>query len=136
MILRDRMFGFALCLAALCAPAIAADQARALPLSAAAPFAVPHTLNLELDFRASRRARSLGNLEHYDFLDLTPGLAPLPWPRAGDMRSRLLTPELKRTPLFGWIAENLYRSSKEDGWCVEVDPGGGEYIIFYRSNWR
>ena len=48
------------------------------------------------------------------------------------MRSRLLTPELRRTPLVGWIASNLYRSRKENGWCLEVDPGEGEYIVFYR----
>ena len=50
------------------------------------------------------------------------------------MRARVLTPELKRTPLVGWIAANLYRSRKEDGWCLEVDPGEGEYLVFYRVN--
>jgi hypothetical protein len=52
------------------------------------------------------------------------------------MRARLLTPELKRTPLLGWIAENLYRSRRESGWCLEVDPGEGEYVVIYRLNLR
>ena len=59
---------------------------------------------------------------------------PLTWPRNSDMRARLLTPELKRTPIVGWIAENLYRSKKDNGWCLEVDPGEGEYVVFYRRN--
>ena len=92
----------------------------------------PHTLNLELDHRAQRRARSNGNLESSGFLDLSPGLQPLNWPRNGDIRARLLTPQLRRAPLVGWIAENLYRSRSENGWCLEVDPGEGEYLVLYR----
>jgi hypothetical protein len=61
-----------------------------------------------------------------------PGLAPLPFPKNTDMRARLLTPELRRTPIVGWIAANLYRDRKESGWCLEVDPGEGEYVVFYR----
>jgi hypothetical protein len=50
------------------------------------------------------------------------------------MRARFLTPGVRNTPLFGWIVENLYRSKKDNGWCLEVDPGEGEYVVFYRLN--
>jgi hypothetical protein len=92
----------------------------------------PHTQNLELDWQARRRARPAGNRETSSLLHVSPGLAPLTWPRNSDVRARLLTPGLKRTPLVGWIATNLYRSKKEKGWCLEVDPGEGEYLVFYR----
>jgi hypothetical protein len=130
MVLRDRVV---LALTAmLLAPCALAGEA-ASTLTAAAPLAIPHTLNLELDYYAKRRHRSsAGNHERSDFLDLTPGLQPLSWPRNSDLRSRMLTPELRRTPLVGWIARNLYRSRKESGWCLEVDPGEGEYVVFYR----
>jgi hypothetical protein len=98
---------------------------------AASPLVNPHTLNLELDFQARRRARA-GRVETSGLLDLSLGLEPLNWPRNSDMRARLLTPELRRAPLVGWIATNLYRSKSENGWCLEVDPGEGEYVVFYR----
>lgn len=118
----------------LALPAAAAAGESASSVAAPAPLVNPHTLNLELDFRAKRRARRGGNSEASALLDLSPGLQPLSWPRNSDMRARVLTPELKRTPLVGWIAANLYRSRKEDGWCLEVDPGEGEYLVFYRVN--
>jgi hypothetical protein len=34
---------------------------------------------------------------------------------------------LRRTPVVGWIAEKLNRSKKDDGGCLELDPGEGEY---------
>jgi hypothetical protein len=102
--------------------------------AAVAPLAIPHTTQLDLDHLARRRGRGGGNFEPSDFLDLTPGLVPLAFPRNSDMRARLVTPELKRTPFFGWIAENLYRSKRESGWCLEVDPGEGEYVVIYRLN--
>ncbi|HUQ11981.1 MAG TPA: hypothetical protein VM146_16820, partial [Steroidobacteraceae bacterium] len=64
----------------------------------------PHTLILELDFRARHRAKVAGNTESSALRDSSPGLQPLTWPRNSDMRARLLTPELKRAPLVGWIA--------------------------------
>jgi hypothetical protein len=128
MILRDRvLLGLT---AALLAPCAMAGES-ASSIAASAQLVNPHTLNLELDVHAKRRGRN-ANYESSDFLDLAPGLQPLPWPRNSDVRSRLLTPELRRTPLVGWIARNLYRSRKENGWCLEVDPGEGEYIVFYR----
>lgn len=129
MVLRDRVL-LALTAMLLAPCAMAGESASSI--AASAPLTNPHTLNLELDFHAKRRARYSGNYETSDFLDLTPGLQPLAWPRNSDMRARLLTPELRRTPLVGWIARNLYRSRKESGWCLEVDPGEGEYIVFYR----
>jgi hypothetical protein len=129
MILRDRFFGFALCLLGVSSFASAGDD-RTLTAAAVAPLQIPHAQDLELAAKARKRGRKPGNLEPTGFLDLTPGLAPLTWPKNSDMRARLLTPELRRTPVVGWIAENLYRSKKDNGWCLEVDPGEGEYGVF------
>ena len=128
MILRDhRLALFGMLLAA---PLVQGGE-PASSVAATASLTIPHTLNLDLDHRARRRARN-APIEQSYFLDMTPGLNPLTWPRNSDMRARLLTPELKGTPLVGWIASNLYRSKKENGWCLEVDPGEGEYVVFYR----
>ena len=97
-----------------------------------APLAIPNATELDLDWRSRRRSRRPSNTEVRDRLDMTPGLQPFEWPRNTDMRARLLTPELRGTPVFGWIAENLYRSRSENGWCLEVDPGEGEYVVLYR----
>jgi len=122
----------ALALIAVLPSARAGDDAHERPLATAAPLEIPHTLNLLLAEKSRKRNRKPANIESFDFLDLKPGLVPLTWPRYSDVRARILTPELKRTPVVGWLAENLYRSSKDDGWCVEADPGEGEYMVFYR----
>jgi hypothetical protein len=124
-----RLFGFALGFLAAGPLAVAGDDALKRPSTVAAPLEIPHTTNLEL---AARKKRAPGNFERSEILDLDPALTPLPFPRNSDMRARLLTPELRRTPLLGWIAENLYRSKSEKGWCLEADPGQGEYVVFYR----
>ena len=129
MIPRDQRMAVMIASLAL-TPLVSAGEPAA-SIAATAPLAIPHTLSLELDRRARRRSRG-ANIESPYFLDLTPGLTPLTWPRNSDMRARLLTPELRRTPLVGWIATNLYRSKREKGWCLEVDPGEGEYLVFYR----
>jgi len=110
----------------------AGDDAHERPMSTAAPLEIPHTLNLLLAEKARKRNRKPDNIENVDVLDLKPGLLPVTWPRNSDVRARLLTPELKRTPVVGWLAENLYRSKKDDGWCVEADPGENEYMLYYR----
>ena len=110
----------------------AAAGESASSVASTAHLVNPHTMNLELDWHARRRARPGGNLETPDLLYLSAGLSPIVWPRNSDMRARLLTPEIRRTPLVGWIATNLYRSKREKGWCLEVDPGEGEYLVFYR----
>jgi hypothetical protein len=130
------MFGFAfgllaLCLLAMPSRGIAGDDAGKRASTTAAPLEIPHTTNNELDARAKKK-RAPGNLEKSALLDLDPALTPLPFPKNSDVRARLLTPELRRTPLLGWIAENLYRSKSEKGWCLEADPGQGEYVVFYR----
>jgi hypothetical protein len=139
MRLRAGMFGFAFCIVlAMTGTALAGDDALHYsmmgPFSARAPLDIPHTTNLELERKARRRNRRPDNIESSALSDLEPGLVPLTWPRNSDMRARLLTPELKRTPIVGWIAENLYRSKKDNGWCLEVDPGEGEYVVFYRRH--
>lgn len=121
-----------LLLALMTLPPFAAAGESASTFATTAHVVNPHTLNLELEWQARRRARPNGNQETHGLAYLPPGLVPLTWPRNSDMRARLLTPELKRTPLVGWIATNLYRSKKEKGWCLEVDPGEGEYLVFYR----
>ena len=134
MIRKDRKFGFASGLLAtslfalpLCASA--GDKPREAPKPAAAPLEIPHTVNLEL---AAQKKRTDGVTEKSELLDLAPGLKPLTFPKNTDVRALILTPQLRRTPLVGWIAENLYRGKDEKGWCVEADPGQGEYIVFYR----
>jgi hypothetical protein len=129
---RKRILATALCALAMGSFAQAGDDALERPIAAAAPLEIPHSLNVVLGELARKRNRSPGNVERHHFLDLTPGLAPLVWPRNSDMRARLVTPELKSTPVVGWIAENLYRSKNDDGWCLELDPGDGEYVVFYR----
>ncbi len=114
--------------------AVAGNDALGGATTARAPHVNPHSLQLDLDFHARRHSRGSGTFESSGLLDLAPGLSPLPFPRNSDMRARLLTPELKRAPVVGWIATNLYRSRRESGWCLEVDPGEGEYLVFYRVN--
>jgi hypothetical protein len=118
------------------APLAAADDSGARALHVAAPLEVPHATNLDLDFKARKRSHRAENIERSQLLDPTPRLSPVVWPRNGDMRARLVTPELRRTPVVGWIAANLYRSRNDAGWCLEVDPGEGQYVVFYRLNLR
>jgi hypothetical protein len=137
MIRKGRVFGFALGLLATCLlatpfRATAGDKPRDAVNSTAAPLEIPHTTNLELAARANKKRA--GNIEKSEFLDLTPGLKPLTFPRNGDVRALILTPQVRRTPLVGWIAANLYRDKAEKGWCLEADPGQGEYVVFYRVN--
>ena len=114
----------------VCPLAMARDGTQAKSIAATAPLEIPHTSRVELDARAAKKRAP--NIERPQFLDLTPGLTPMPFPKNSDVRARLLTPELRRTPVVGWIAANLYRDKKDNGWCLEVDPGEGEYIVFYR----
>lgn len=130
MILRDHRLATFVAMLAL-APFAAAGEPAA-SIAASAPLTIPHSLNLELDYRTGRRARGTGKVERHDFLLLPPGLRPVKWPRDDDVRALLVTPELRRTPIVGWIATNLYRGKNEKGWCVEADPGEGEYVVFYR----
>jgi hypothetical protein len=112
--------------------AMAGDGTHAKSIVASAPLEIPHVGRLALDARAAKKRAP--NIERSQLLDLTPGLTPLPFPRNSDVRARILTPELRRTPVVGWIAANLYRDKKDPGWCLEVDPGQGEYLVFYRVN--
>jgi len=127
-----RVLSSAILAMALAPFACAGDDALERPSKTAAPLELPHTLDLLLDEQARRRSRKAGNIENHDFLMLADGLRPVVWPKNSDVRARILTPEVKNTPVVGWIAENLYRSRKENGWCLEVDPGEGEYVVFYR----
>lgn len=134
MILRGRLFGFVLCSLVAAAAARAGDDAHERPVGTQAPLVIPHMAELDLALFAKKRNRRPNNIENHQFLDLVAGLEPVVWPKNTDMRSRIVTPRLRNTPLFGWIAENLYRSKKDNGWCLEVDPGEGEYVVFYRLN--
>lgn len=129
---RCKTAGMALCLLAMVPLARAGGDGLERPINSAAPVEIPHSLNLVLAELARKRNRKPDNVENHNFLDLTPGLTPVTWPRNDDMRARLVTSEVKHTPVVGWIAENLYRSKDENGWCLELDPGGGEYLVFYR----
>jgi hypothetical protein len=126
-------FGFALCALSV-TPLAAAGDSPDKTVRTAAPLEIPHAANLDLDFKARKRSHRADNIESSGLLESVPGLEPLVWPRNGDVRARLVTPGLRRAPVVGWIASNLYRSRKDSGWCLEVDPGEGEYLVFYRLN--
>ena len=113
-------------------PLARAGDDRVERLTSTAPLQLPHTLDILLNEQARKHARKSVNLESQDLLEFSPGLRPVTWPKDSDMRQRILTPEVKKTPVVGWIAENLYKSRNDSGWCLEVDPGEGEYIVFYR----
>ena len=135
MIREGRLIGFALGLMAISPLTSAGEESRDRPDKTAAPLEIPHTTDLQLDARA-RKKRDSGTLEKTMLVEPTRGLSPLPFIRNSDLRARLLTPELRKTPLVGWLAENLYRDKDEKGWCVEADPGQGEYVVFYRLHLR
>ncbi len=130
MIRMDRKIGFALCLVAFAGLACAGEGARDRRDAPTTPINNPHTTQLSLDAKGAKKRAPV--IEKPLFLDLKPGLAPMPFPKNTDVRARILTPELRRTPVVGWIATNLYRDEKDAGWCLEADPGEGEYIVFYR----
>jgi len=138
MILRGLMFEFArgaLALGALSLGSGAfAGDGMERPPRGAAPLEIPHTTNLVLDLKARKRDRRANNIESSQLLDASPALKPVVWPKNSDMRARIMTPTLQRTPIVGWVAANLYRSRSDTGWCLEVDPGEGEYLVFYRLN--
>ena len=134
MVPRDRLFGFVLCSLAAATAARAGDGALDRPVVKPAPMEIPHTIELDLAQLAKKRERKAKNIENHEFPELAPGLKPVVWPKASDVRSRIVTSELRHTPVVGWIAANLYRSKKDNGWCLEVDPGQGEYVVFYRRN--
>jgi len=128
----DHMFGFALCLMASAQLASAGDDTRKQHAPAAAPMEIPHTAKVELDARSAKKRAPV--LEKSLLLNSSRGLSPMPFPRNTDVRARILTTEVRNTPLVGWIAESLYRDKKEAGWCLEADPGQTEYVVFYRWN--
>jgi len=127
-----RVLSSAIFAMALCPFACAGDDPLERPSKTVAPLELPHTLDVMLNEQARKRSRKPDNVESHDFLMLAEGLRPVVWPKNSDVRARILTPEVKSTPVVGWIAENLYKSKKDNGWCLEVDPGDGEYVVFYR----
>ena len=129
----DRRFAAALILVAMTSLARAGDSTES-PAASHAPLELPRATNLLLDEQARRARHKSDNVEKTDFLMLSPGLRPVTWPKNSDMRARIMTPALQRTPIVGWVAANLYRSRHDTGWCLEVDPGEGEYVVFYRLN--
>ena len=132
MVRKDHMFGFALCVAAIAQLASAGDDARNKRAPPSAPMEIPHATKVELDAKAAKKHTS--TLEKSQLLNPSRGLSPLPFPKNTDVRARILTTEVRNTPLVGWIAENLYRDKKDAGWCLEADPGQSEYVVFYRWN--
>src|SRR4051794_808834 len=112
----DRLLAAALLLVSLTPFARAGDSAER---ASQVPLAIPHTTNVLLDEQARRAARHRAdNVEKADFLIPTPGLRPVTWPKNSDMRQRLLPTQVGTTPVVGWLAENLYRSKNDNGWCL------------------
>lgn len=132
MVRKDHMFGFALCLTAAAQFVRAGDDTRVTHAPPAAPMEIPHTAKVDLDAKAAKKRAPI--IEKSLLLNSSRGLSPLPFPRNTDVRQRILTTEVRNTPLVGWIAANLYRDKKDAGWCLEADPGQSEYVVFYRWN--
>jgi hypothetical protein len=131
---RRYLFGLTFCLMAMAPLASAGDDARDKRAPPAAPMEIPHTARADLDAKSAKKHAPV--IEKSLLLNSSRSLSPLPFPRNTDMRARILTPEVRHTPLVGWIAENLYRDKKDAGWCLEADPGQSEYVVFYRWNLR
>jgi hypothetical protein len=132
MVRKDHMFGVALCLMAMARLANAGDDARAKHAPPSAPMEIPRLSRLDLDAKAAKKRTS--TIEKSSLLNSAHGLSPLPFPKNTDVRQRILTTEVRNTPLVGWLAQNLYRDKKDAGWCLEADPGQSEYVVFYRWN--
>jgi len=132
MVRKDHMFGFVLCLAAATQLVSAGDDSRVKHAPPSAPMEIPHITKMVLDAKSSKKRAPI--LEKSLLLNSSRGLSPLPFPKNTDVRQRILTTEVRNTPLVGWLAENLYRDKKDAGWCLEADPGQSEYVVFYRWN--
>jgi hypothetical protein len=132
MVRKDHMFGFALWLMASAQHVSASDDSRVVHAPPSAPMEIPHVTKVALDAKAAKKCTS--TLERSLLLNSSHGLSPLPFPKNTDVRQRILTTEVRNTPLVGWLAENLYRDKKDAGWCLEADPGQSEYVVFYRWN--
>ena len=128
----DHWFGIALCLTAMARLASAGEDARDKRAPPSAPMEIPHATKVELDAKSAKRSAPI--IEKSLLLNSSRSLSPLPFPKNTDVRQRILTTEVRNTPLVGWIAENLYRDKKDAGWCLEADPGQSEYVVFYRWN--
>ena len=127
----DRRVAAALVIIALMPLARAADGPKPRAVTTAAPLEIPHAVNRALTEKSRKAERKPLVVENHDFLMLKPGLQPVQWPSNTDvLRANILTPQVKSTPVVGWIAENLYRDKADNGWCVQLD--GGEYLVLYR----
>ena len=101
--------------------------------STAAPLEIPHTTNLELDAKARKRSARPATSRSPQFLDLDAG------PHAADLpeeqRRARAHPHARSCAARRWSAgspRTSIASKKENGWCLEADPGQGEYVVFYR----
>src|SRR4051812_38083491 len=106
----DHLLVFALCLTAIAHVASAGDEARDKRAPPSAPMEIPHTTKVDLDAKSARRHAPI--VERSLLLNTSRGLSPMPFPKNTDVRARILTTEVRNTPLVGWIAENLYRDKK------------------------
>src|SRR5436190_249336 len=92
---------------ALLPRARAADGPMPRPVTTAAPLEIPHVMDRALAEKAHKAQGQRVTRRNYDFTTLTPGLQPVRWPDNTDvLRANLLTPQLKGTPVVGWLAEN------------------------------
>jgi len=127
----DRRIAAALALIALMPLARAADPPQPQPATNAAPLEIPLVVNRALAEKAHKAEGKRVTAVITDFSMPKPGLQPVQWPSKTDaLRANLLTPQLKSTPVVGWLAENLYRDTADNGWCVQLDSG--EYLVLYR----
>jgi hypothetical protein len=143
MIRAGRMIGVIVgLLVASLGSAVADERMAALAPPSLNPVQTEHTFNRDL--RPRRQAKKSAapapatdtreNPRDQPTVRPPVALAPIKWPKDSDIRHRIVTEEVRATPVFGWIAANLWRSKKENGWCLEVDPGDGEYMVLYRKH--
>jgi hypothetical protein len=143
MIRTRRMIGLSVgLLVASLGSAVADERMAALAPPSLNPVQTEHTFNRDVRPRKQARkpaapaANTQGSSLDQPTVRPPVALAPIKWPKDSDIRHRIVTEEVRATPVFGWIAANLWRSRKENGWCLEVDPGDGEYMVLYRKHMR
>ena len=136
MIREGRMFGFALgllatALLALPLRAIAGDKPREPANTTAAPLEIPHTTDLELDARGNKK-RAPATSRSPSSSNPRRACRRCPSRRTATCARASSPPKCAARRWWAGSPTNLYRDKGEKGWCLEADPGQGEYVVFYR----
>jgi hypothetical protein len=141
MIRVGRMIGVIVALSLTGKVVVADERLASLAPPSLSPVQTEHTFNRDLRPRKKHKKVAppsvvKAELPADTFALPATTLAPIRWPKDSDIRHRIMTEEVRATPVLGWIAANLWRSKRENGWCLEVDPGDGEYRVLYRKHMK